>query len=168
MCLGLDLLKSQSKVSNDCVCFTIMSLLSFGRNRSQMWQEWLHALQYCNLHTVFFYYRDIELNVIAQNDGDKETLGNLKAHTREALIINVDCYLAYKSMLLRDSLELRAQLFKAWLLKLYWITSGENFNCNLFTIKGEFFTSLRFKEKKFVISNLIGPHFCGKPCFSSK
>ena len=60
-----------------------------------------------------FYYRDIELNVIAQNGGDKETLGNLKAHTREALIINVDCYLAYKSMLLRDSLELRAQLFKA-------------------------------------------------------
>jgi len=50
------------------------------------------------LHTVFFYYLDIELNVIAQNDGYKETLGNLKAHTREAFIVNVDCYLAYKSM----------------------------------------------------------------------
>ena len=49
-----------------------------------MWQEWLHVLQYCNLHTVFFNYLDIELNVIAQNDGDKETLGNLKAPKREA------------------------------------------------------------------------------------
>lgn len=90
-----------------------------------MWQEWLHVLQYCNLHTVliFFNYVDIELNVIAQNDGDKETLGNLKAHKREALIINIDCYLAYIKIwriLLQGSLELvvRAQLFKARLLKL--------------------------------------------------
>ena len=58
--------------------------------------------------------------MIAQNDGDKETLGNLKAHRREALhvIINIDCYLAYIKIwriLLRGSLELvvKAQLFKA-------------------------------------------------------
>ena len=96
MCLGLDLLKSQSKVSNDCVCFTIMSLLSYGHNRSNVtgMTTCTTILQFA--YCIFLLPR--HWNVIAQNDGDKETLGNLKAHKRQAFIINVDCYLAYKNM----------------------------------------------------------------------
>ena len=41
------------------------------------------------------------------------------------------------------------------------------FNCYVFTVKGGFFTKLRFKEKKFVIYNLIGPQFC-KSSFSGE
>ena len=37
-----------------------------------------------------------------------------------------------------------------------------------FTFKRGFLRRLRFKEKKFVIYNLIGPQFCGKPSFSGK
>jgi len=32
----------------------------------------------------------------------------------------------------------------------------------------DFSKGLGFKETKFVIYNLIGPQFCGKPSFSSK
>ena len=38
--------------------------------------------------------------------------------------------------------------------------------CYLFTVKGGFVA--RFKEKKFVIYNLIGPQFCAKPSFSGQ
>ena len=48
----------------------------------------------------------------------------------------------------------RAQLFKARLSQ-SWISG--NFNCYLITVKGGFFTRLSFKEKKFVIYNIIGP-----------
>ena len=44
----------------------------------------------------------------------------------------------------------------------------KNFNCYLFNVKGGLFTRLRLKENKFVICNLTGPQFCGKPYFSSK
>ena len=47
-----------------------------------------------------------------------------------------------------------------------WISG--NFNCYLFTVKEEFFTRLRFKEKKFVIYNLIEGQFCAKSPFNSK
>ena len=42
----------------------------------------------------------------------------------------------------------------------------KKFNYYLITVKGGFFTRLWFKEKKFVIYNLIDPQFCGKPSFS--
>ena len=35
-------------------------------------------------------------------------------------------------------------------------------------LKEKFFTRLRFKEKKYVIYNLTGPQFFGKPSFSDK
>lgn len=41
-------------------------------------------------------------------------------------------------------------------------------NCYLFTVKGEFFTRLRFKEKIFAIYNLIGSQFCDKTSFSRR
>ena len=44
----------------------------------------------------------------------------------------------------------------------------KKFNCYLFTVKEWSFTRLRLKEKKFVISNLIRPQFCGKSFFSGK
>ena len=40
--------------------------------------------------------------------------------------------------------------------------------CYLFIVKQGFFTTLRFKVKKFVIFKLIGPHFCGKLLFRGK
>ena len=40
---------------------------------------------------------------------------------------------------------------------------SENFNFYLFTVQGGFFRRLRFKEKKFVIYNLIGPQFWANP-----
>ena len=43
-----------------------------------------------------------------------------------------------------------------------------NFNGYLFTVKEEFFTRLRFKEKKFVIYNLIELQFCAKSSFNTK
>ena len=46
----------------------------------------------------------------------------------------------------------------------YWKT----FYYYLFTVKGGFFTRLRFKGKNFAIYNLVGPHFWGRPCFSGK
>ena len=52
------------------------------------------------------------------------------------------------------------------LIKLIRISG--NFNCYLFIIKRGFFTRLRFKEKKVVIYNVIGPQFCGKPSCSGK
>lgn len=55
--------------------------------------------------------------------------------------------------------ETRAQLFKARLSQ-SWFTGNFNY---LFTIKGGFFIRLMFKEKTFVIYNLIKPQFCGKP-----
>ena len=42
----------------------------------------------------------------------------------------------------------------------------KKFNCYLITVKEGFFTRLWFKEKKFVIYNLLEPQFCGKPSFS--
>ena len=53
-------------------------------------------------------------------------------------------------------------------IKLFLDNLVRNFNCYSFTIKGGFFTRLRFKEKKFVIHNLIGPQLCGKLSFNSK
>ena len=38
---------------------------------------------------------------------------------------------------------------------------AKKFNCYLFTVKGGFLTTLRFKDTKFVIYNLLGPQFCG-------
>ena len=35
-------------------------------------------------------------------------------------------------------------------------------------VKGGFVTILSFKEKKFVIYNIIGPQFCGKFSFNCK
>ena len=53
-----------------------------------------------------------------------------------------------------------ALLFKAR-LSYSWISG--HLNCHLVTVKGGFFTRLRFKEKKCVIYNLTGAQFCGKP-----
>ena len=49
------------------------------------------------------------------------------------------------------------------MIKLHNPGLGKNFRCYLiFTVKGGFFTRLRFKEKKFAFYNRIGPQFCGK------
>ena len=65
------------------------------------------------------------------------------------------------------SLAFRAQLFKAQIKlildqrKLYLFMFF--YFCYLFTVEGGFFITLRLREIKFVIYNLIGPNFGAKP-----
>ena len=76
----------------------------------------------------------------------------------------------YFFLLIVSRSQLNQILSRAQLVKVRFCLSEikGNFNCYLFIVKGGFFTRVRFKEKKFVIYDLIGPQFWGKPSFGGK
>ena len=99
--------------------------------------------------TIFIYY--INWNALQRFPPLRKTI---PPHMKNC--DNISC--VFEIMLIR------AQLFKAQLSK-SWISGNFNY---LFTVKGGFFSRLRFKKKKCVIYNLIRPQFCGKSSFNGK